>query len=225
MKVLIVEDELTMANYLVGLLNELFPSFKILPIVNTVEQIPHILSENHIDILFLDIHVGRNNSIDFLRHINLPERLNIIITSAHDNYALEAFDLFPFHYLLKPIDEDDLQNVVNKLLNKLEQQRPNKSIRVKTRAGWQLINQEEIYYCKAEGAYTYIHLDNKSYTSSRNLKYFEEELPSFFRTHHSYLVNTNHVKSIQDAKHCILTNGIAVPVSSRKRSGLNKLFK
>jgi len=92
-----------------------------------------------------------------------------------------------------------------------------------------IINVDQILYCKSDNNYTWFHLKNEEKVlSSKTLKTYEEMLPSnvFFRSHQSYLVNLLHLQTFDKKSNCIiLTNGVQLPVSLRKKTELNRILK
>ena len=224
MKALIVEDELSMAQYLENSLNRLYPQITIVKVLNKLDALAHYLQTEPIDILFLDIQVQDKNSIDFLTEHDLFQNIHIVITSAHASYALKAYNIHPFHYLLKPIDLDELQEIVDKLILKINSNQTPTVVKIRTKMGWQLISSDEILYCQANGAYTHIQVEKENFISSKNLKYFEEKLSTLIRVHHSYLVNPKFITNLEELKWCVLMNGEKIPISSRKKNVLKAFF-
>jgi len=86
-----------------------------------------------------------------------------------------------------------------------------------------VIEQEDILYCKADGRYTHIYTSNdKSILTSRLLKEIEEALSkrNFFRIHHSYLINLNHITGIRNHNKLVLDDSIEVPIAKRRNKSL-----
>jgi two-component system LytT family response regulator len=96
----------------------------------------------------------------------------------------------------------------------------NKKILFPSNNGYNIVKINNIMYCQAEINYSTAYTtDNKSYTISNSLKYLEEMLPEsiFFRTHKSYLVNLNYIKSFDKKKGVvILENNKAIDVATRR---------
>ena len=130
---------------------------------------------------------------------------------AYDSYALEALNEHAAFYLMKPISIDLLIEAVayvteikkkenaleNTVLHTKLSKIPGK-ISVPQQDGFQVLNVEEILYCKADDNYTEIYLSNKKIVASKTLKHFEDALNaySFVRIHKSYLVNSNEIVNI-----------------------------
>jgi DNA-binding LytR/AlgR family response regulator len=148
----------------------------------------------------------------------------IVFVTAYDKYAIEAFKYAAFHYLLKPIDKEDLSQTIERLEKKLETEsfaekvknliqylEPNTRIKLNTRVGYILIDPEEIIYCMADGSYTEIYLKNNTkHISTFHLGKISGLLPEtlFFRISRSIIINLSCLKEInRKKKTCILIYG------------------
>lgn len=113
MRIAIVEDEKAAADNLKYLLFEIDSNLVIDKVLDTVASAVEYFSEKpDIELAFFDIHLADGNSFDVFNQveINIP----IIFTTAYDEYAIKAFKVNSIHYLLKPIDEDELSEAINK---------------------------------------------------------------------------------------------------------------
>lgn len=113
MKVLIIEDENSVAQNLCDILREIDPSITVLAILESVKEAVTWLNEHpKPDLGFFDIRLADGDSFEIFEQteINFP----IIFTSAYDEYALKAFKVNSVDYLVKPIVHDDLVNALDK---------------------------------------------------------------------------------------------------------------
>jgi two-component system LytT family response regulator len=191
------------------------------------------------DIVLLDVEMNDGTGFDLLKQISNP-LFQLIFTTAHNQYAIQAIKWSAIDYLLKPIDPVELntslqkakQNISSQTLQKqlavlMQQfsikQEPEKQIVIKDIDKTYFIKTNDILYCEAEGSYTKFYLDNSEpIFVSRNLRYYEEllEPAGFFRTHHSCLVNPAKIKIYDRKTDCgtlVLEGGHTVPVSQRKK--------
>ena len=168
---------------------------------------------------------------------------DIIFTTSYDQYALKAIRFSAIDYLLKPIDREELQKAVQKviqrsqrtiaqqveiLMQKLHQ--PSKSISkiaLPTMEGLQMIPVDSIISCESDSNYTILLLKNKKkIIVSSTLKEIEEVLEdhSFARVHRSYLVNLNEVEKYVKGEggYLIMSDGSAIDVSRNKKEQLLK---
>jgi two-component system LytT family response regulator len=190
------------------------------------------------DILFLDIELDDGIAFDILREIKDLD-FQLIFTTAHNHYAVKAFEYSALDYLLKPISPSLLDNALSKAkqninkinlknqiqimmdsLNKNHSQ--DQKIALKDINGIKITKIKDILYCEANGPYTTFFIENeKEVTVSKNLKEYEELLGgfNFVRCHHSYLVNLAKVKLIDKADGLIihLENNAQIPISFRKK--------
>lgn len=111
-KVLIIEDELPAREHLARLLKAIQPNLEILDQLDSVQAAIAWLGQYRADLIFLDIHLSDGNSFTIFEKmvIHTP----IIFTTAYDEYAIKAFKVNSIDYLLKPIDEDDLRQSLDK---------------------------------------------------------------------------------------------------------------
>jgi two-component system LytT family response regulator len=198
------------------------------------------------DVLFLDIDMPYINGFDLLEMV--PDAgFDVIFTTAFDQYAIQAFRISAADYLLKPIDPDALRSAVDKvqklrakgadnrplqfLVQQLKDLENNavRRIALPTFDGLEFIHLDDILYCKSDGAYSHVHFTNGgTLCISKALRYLEDVLSPFhfFRVHHSFIVNLNHVRkySKADGGLLILSNGDKVRVSRAKKDEFLDLF-
>jgi two-component SAPR family response regulator len=111
-KCLVVEDEPLAAELLEDYVRQI-PFLELTATAGDAIQAIDILQRQPIDLIFLDIHLPRIKGIDFIKTLDKP--LNIIITSAYQEYALQGFELNVADYLLKPIQFDRFLKAVNRV--------------------------------------------------------------------------------------------------------------
>lgn len=113
MKVLIVEDEPSVAQNLCDLLEEVEPSIEILAILESVEEsLEWIKNHASPDLGFFDIRLADGNSFQIFERIFVP--FPVIFTTAYDEFALKAFKVNSVDYLLKPIDKREIRAAIDK---------------------------------------------------------------------------------------------------------------
>ena len=108
MKVVIVEDELAASENLAYMLKNLQDKLEVLAVLDSVKTAIDYFSKNQeADLVFMDIHLADGLSFEIFDAVKIDAP--IIFTTAYDQYALKAFKLNSIDYLLKPIDEDELE--------------------------------------------------------------------------------------------------------------------
>ncbi len=117
MKVLIIEDEQPAAQQLKKLLYKTDPSVSVIEILDSVESsVAWLKTFPSPDAVFMDIQIADGLSFDIFNHVNVSSP--VVFTTAFDQYAIKAFKVNAVDYLLKPIDEDELAEVLDKLKKK-----------------------------------------------------------------------------------------------------------
>jgi two-component system LytT family response regulator len=187
------------------------------------------------DVIFLDIDMPVMNGFDFIQALGTPVPSHIIFVSAYSEFAIRAFKVSALDYLLKPIDPTELKAAVQKIAVKntatIDQnillknfidnyisESPKCKIALPVNDGYSLVDPAHIIYCKADGAYTEIVMNNdKNLLISKTLGRTQELMPPeyFERIHQSYLVNLNHIKRFRKGASsvAVMTNNDIVKVS------------
>ncbi|MBL7814417.1 MAG: response regulator transcription factor [Saprospiraceae bacterium] len=118
MKVLIIEDEQPAALQLKKMLTQADPSVSIIEVIDSVEAAVKWLKVFPTpDAIFMDIQIADGLSFDIFNHVNVVSP--VVFTTAFDQYAVKAFKVNAIDYLLKPIDEDELTETLDKLRKKI----------------------------------------------------------------------------------------------------------
>lgn len=238
-KTLIVDDEFNAREFLEKMLHSYFPNkFLIVGKAESVDEALTLVENYQPELVFLDIQMPKKSGFDFIKELKTIN-FDIIFTTAHSEYAINAIKVSALDYILKPINYIDLLDAIKKFekkknvsdeKDKLQVLIENmdtgnseyKKIAFPTEYGLELIKINSILYCEASSNYCIIHcLNGKKITLSKTLKYVEELLPPevFFRIHKSYLVNLNFVNKYfkgNDSK-VELTNKTTLSVSMRKK--------
>lgn len=237
-KTIIIEDEPAAQKELASLLNTQ-EDIRIIATAATFEQSISLLRTEKADLVFMDISLYDCSAFDILNQLEtLPE--HIIFVTAFDQYAIKAIKFGALDYLLKPIDEKELQDTLQRyrnlkktnisaeqlaLSNSTLQSELPKKIALSSLGEFDIVPFTDIKYCQGDGPYTHFFLTNeKKKTTSKPLKYYESLLPEFqfIRTHQSYLINRIYIKSIQYSSIIVLTTGEEIPISLRRKSEVLK---
>ncbi|WP_420602197.1 LytR/AlgR family response regulator transcription factor [Flagellimonas sp.] len=216
MDVIIIEDEKPAARRLNRLLSEL--NVEVSTMLHSVEEsIEWFQNNQHPDLIFLDIQLSDGLSFEIFDTVEVKSA--IIFTTAYDEYALQAFKLNSIDYLLKPIDDEELESAVKKyqdfkpenqkisvdfndikklLSNPLEREYK-KRFTVKVGQHLKIINADDVecFYSENKGTYAAT-LDGRNYLLDTTLEQLEEELSPkvFFRVSRKFYVNIKHINDI-----------------------------
>ena len=199
-----------------------------------------LIEELKPDLVFLDIEMPGMTGIDLVRSFSNP-LFRVVFVTAHDDYAVEAFQLSAVNYLLKPVGPESVVKTIEKIkdeirknqsmteplhrleaiLNQHAKENENK-IGIAMSDKILFVNIAEIIYCEASSSYTNVYLKgDKKLVASKPLGDFEILLLNhrFFRIHHSYLINLNRIKEFQrhDGGYVVMENNEQLEVSRRKR--------
>ncbi len=216
MNVLIIEDEKPAARRLSRLLSAL--GVNVSTMLHSVEEAVLWFQNNtHPDLIFLDIQLSDGLSFEIFDLVDVKSA--IIFTTAYDEYALQAFKLNSIDYLLKPIDDEELEIAVRKyqnlktkgnqinldfedikklLVNPLEREYK-KRFTIRLGQHLKIINADDIecFYSENKGTYAATS-EGRNYLLDTTLENLENELSPqiFFRVSRKYYVNVNHIKDI-----------------------------
>lgn len=241
LKAIIVEDEANSREILRNYLGKYCKNVLLKGEAATIQEGLELIKNEQPDVIFLDVEMPFGNAFDLLDQI--PERtFETIFVTAYNQYAMDALNSHAAYYLMKPINIDELVKAVGYVVNikeregalegKVLQSKLKKTegkITLPQQDGFQVLDVNDIYFCKADDNYTEIYLEEKRIVISKTLKYFEDALKefSFARIHKSYLVNVNEVQKYKKGKggSVVLSNGKELSVSASKKADLLSYFK
>lgn len=216
MKTIIIEDEKPAARLLQRKLEKLNVGVDVM--LHSVQESVNWFSNNeHPDLIFLDIQLSDGLSFEIFEKVSVKSA--IIFTTAYDEYALKAFKLNSIDYLLKPIDEDDLEAAVLKYRARIPENKPlqldfeqirnmlsnpfekthKRRFTVKIGQHLKVIQAEEIECLYSENKGTYIHTkDNRDYLIDATLEILERELDpdEFFRVSRRFIIPLKAIREI-----------------------------
>jgi DNA-binding LytR/AlgR family response regulator len=152
------------------------------------------------DVLFVDVEMPGLSGLDLARLTrDRPIPPAVVFVTGHAAYAVDAFAVEAFDYLLKPVEPDRLARVVERLAARQTSPRRARKIPVVGGGAVELVDEDEIHYIRAEGDYSRVHTFDRVYLSTASLRELEEVLPAdrFLRIHRSFLVNLAKVASVR----------------------------
>ncbi|WP_298142499.1 LytTR family DNA-binding domain-containing protein [Flavobacterium sp.] len=112
MKVVIIEDEKLAADKLIEMLHHEDNTIQVAAVIDNVVDAVQWLAQNNVDLIFLDIHLGDDSSFRIFDKVNITTQ--IVVTTAYNQYAIQAFKLNSIDYLLKPFSQEELNFALNK---------------------------------------------------------------------------------------------------------------
>ena len=220
MKTIIIEDEKPAARLLQRKLEKL--NVRVEVMLHSVQEAIDWFSNNeHPDLIFLDIQLSDGLSFEIFEKVEIKSA--VILTTAYDEYALRAFKLNSIDYLLKPIDEVELEvsilkfaahfqkskeqiftsqidfEKIKKMFQNSLEQEFKKRFTVKIGQHLKVISTDEIECFFSENKGTYIHtFDNRNYLIESTLEVLEQELDTkdFYRISRKFIIPMKAIKEI-----------------------------
>ena len=246
MKVIIVDDEILVAQNLEMLLKRYCPDVVIEGVVHSAKDAEELIRDKRPDVIFLDVEMPNGNGFDLLKRFD-QVNFGVIFVTAFDHYAIKAIKYSAIDYLLKPIDINELTAAVQKaelqiknksvnqglnlLLNNLAQPVSRlQKLTLPTMDGMMFVNIDEILYCKSDGNYTLFYLANgQTPMATRQIGTYEDMLPEplFCRIHRQYIVNVNKVSKYIKGRggYVVMSDGKIIDVSVRKKEDFLNAYK
>ena len=163
------------------------------------------LAENvRYDVVFLDVEMPGMTGLDAARLVlDRNETPAVVFVTAHERYAVDAFAVEAFDYLVKPIDPERLARVVERLTQARRREAPPvEKIPVVSAGGAKtLLDYDAVHWIEADGDYSRVHTYDRAYLATASLRELEQTLPSarFARIHRSHLVNLGKVAAVRRA--------------------------
>lgn len=254
LRALVIDDEDLARKNLTMLLEEYCEDIEVVGEAGNIQDARLRIEELNPDVVFLDIRMpSGSEGFDLLESIDKRDFLVVFVTAFKD-YALRAFNANAVHYVLKPVDIEDLQQAVEKvkearsafkenpenydtyfesirnLSQSIDTQGYGHKVAISHTKGIKLIDIEEIMFLEASGNCTMIHFtDGKRYLDTRTLKVYEGILnPAiFYRVHKSHIINLNYLKEYinEDGHFAVMNNGKLIPVARNRVSSFVKTIK
>ena len=245
MNAILIDDELNALKSLAWEIETFCTDIKVVGQFSDPFDALKYLEKNTIDIVFLDIEMPGLNGFQFI-DLCPQKSIKIIITTAYDQYAIQAIKKRAFDYLLKPIDSDDLKDCIDKIKFEIDQEKSQIDIEKilfdftsKTNPNYQRLSfnsdsklffydADDILYAKSEGNNSFIYFDKtKKKLINHNLKAVEEKLLNypFARVHNSFIINLNKlIEFNKSEQYVVLHHDVIIAVSRQKKDELlNKL--
>lgn len=220
MKALVIDDEELARKRVLHLLKQV-PEIEVLAECSNGKTAIIAINDLKPDLIFLDINMKDMNGFEVLQKINISPKPIVIFVTAYDNYALQAFDVEAFDFLLKPFKDERFFRTIDKVLkiskteaesnfekriielfnlykNKSRKEDALFKMPVKQGNKTVLLDHSSIMYITASGYYAEIFADGKKYLLRESLNNLCEGLDAntFVRIHRSSIVNLRHVKEI-----------------------------
>jgi len=241
-KAVLVDDEKHSLATLAWKLEKFCPEVEITGQFSDPHEALQFLQATPPDLVFLDIEMPRLNGFEVLEEFEGQIPFEVIFITAYDEFGIRAVKVNALDYLLKPVQNQELKEAIEKFKRKNSQQLavlfsskkeepatvPDR-IALATKESIEFVSPDEIVLCTSDSNYTMIHLtEGRKKLVSRTLKDVEEWLLPyhFFRAHHSHLVNLKHIKEYMraDGGYLVMSNKMTLPVARNRKDELMKMM-
>ena len=245
-KAVIIDDEKDSIDTLKWKLENYCPDVSVISSFERPADGVSYLKKNPIDLLFLDIEMPMLTGFDVLEELGRDISFDIIFITAYDNFGIQAVKFSALDYLLKPVQNKELKEAIDKHLKKTQQKIPSEQIdlllnnvqaerkgkrgriALASKESIEFVDPNDIVVCEANSNYTNIYLvEGRKRVISKTLKEFEEMLVQFdfFRPHNSHLINLGRVKEFirGDGGYLVMENKMKIPVSKNRKEELMQL--
>lgn len=193
---IIIEDERPAYEELKRMVSQMRPEYRLAGWADSIEQAWMLMSSGNVDLIFMDIHLADGLAFDLFAGMECE--IPVVFTTAYDRYALDAFRAGGIDYLLKPIEEDELETSLRRFEKGLVKRIDGndvllrKRFKVKVGDGYRHVPVEEVAFFHAEDKCTFVTLLNsRTYIVESALDAIESQLDRFrfFRISRSHIVN------------------------------------
>lgn len=216
MKILLLEDELLAAKRLEKMLSHSLPKAQVVSVCDTIDQAIRWIESNEApDLAFFDIQLGDGLSFELFNQINIE--FPVVFTTAYDQYAIKAFQVNGLDYLLKPVEEEELERAINKyrdghqkLDNQLKDvllqmnaqlisQKYKSRFLIKIGEHLKMVNVNEIAFVYSLDKSNFIRTqEGRTYSIDQSLDQMELQLnpKQFYRASRKYIVSLNNIEDM-----------------------------
>ncbi len=209
-RTIIVDDEPLALDVLETYIEQV-PELELIARCTNALEANKVLTEQQVDLMFLDIQMPQLTGIDFLKSLIRPPL--VVFTTAYPNYALEGFELDALDYLLKPISMERFLKTVNRASEMLKLRHAEDNLRPHADMGLEAhddfifvkadkklvrVNYDDVLYIEGLKDYVIIRMDKRRIITLQTMKSLEDKLPKhrFKRIHRSYIVNLDKIQAI-----------------------------
>jgi two-component system LytT family response regulator len=236
---LIVEDDPFFSELLTDMLSLHFPYIQAGFVACSLQEARGYLSKNRIDLLFLDIELPDGKGFELLSSMD-EVNFEVIVTTSHSSYAIDAVRHSALDYLLKPVPLPEMEAAIAKFLRKFQPARQNiqdtlhakpvfRKLPLHTSDGFVFVNIDEIIHAEADRSYSLFSLkDDSRILVSKPLGEFEDRLEkhAFFRVHKSHIINLHEISKYVrgEGGHVVMTNQSVVPVSRTRKDDFLRII-
>lgn len=223
MKILVCDDNKVICNDISKYIESNF-DYNV-SVANDKNSIYHYLNEDKLDLLIIDIVLGKINGIDIAKEFTkqFPNLNVIFITGYGDTYYKDIYkDINPCGFLEKPIQ----YNILNFFIKQIEDNfnARNSKLKINYNYNSYIIPYRDIIYIQSDKRLSVIHTTAEKFKTYKKLSDMLEELPdTFIRCHQSFIVNRDYVRNVE-GNQFLLSSGNVIPISKKYSKNVKDLF-
>lgn len=238
-KAVIIEDDEFSQLVLQDLLELHFREIDVIGVYDSIAESLKHLNTTQVDLVFLDMELKDGKGFDLLEQLN-EITFEVIITTMHDTFMLDAIKHSAIDYIMKPVTRSAMNEALDRFKKRLNRTQPSQKAQaiqgvlpsrmvIPNQAGLILLEINDIVRLESDGAYSKIFLqDGESHLTSKNLGHYETQLSShgFFRVHHGHLINLSKVKNYVRGigGQVVMADGSNVDVSKRRKDAFLQIL-
>ena len=223
-EIAVCDDEAVIREQLEQFLKRYVPDCRI-EVYTAGEEL--LAADRSFDLVFLDIQMQGLNGMETARALRAGnEDMILIFVTGLKEYVFEAFDVSAYHYLLKPLEEEKLGEVLERALGEVKKRKTQekKQLLIRTRNRSVNLDQNAILYLESRGKKVEIHIPGETVEVYASISKLEEQLEgSFYRCHRGYLVNMAYIAEYRTDR-IRLNNGEEVYLAKEKYQSFVKTY-
>lgn len=243
-KALVIDDENRTRDLIAKMINSLDLDIEAIAEGENVKSAIDAIKKHNPDIVFLDIQMPDGTGFDVLKAIP-NKNFEVVFVTAHEEFAIKAIKFSALDYILKPVDTEELKQVVELALAKMNDKKDDRQFEalqnnmspqqkrrlvLKTQESVHVVDLDQIIRLESDRNYTSFYLvDGKVILVSKTLKEFDDLLSSynFIRVQQSHLINLDYVDRYNKGNggFVVMKNGSEVPLSPAKREIFFKILE
>ncbi len=236
----IIDDDETCLQNLKSLLDNHFSYVKVKGVANSIDSGLLLIQKDKPDLVFLDINFSEGSGFDLLSRIDTLD-FEVIFTTEHSHYALQAIEIAALYYIVKPVNVENLTKALDRytlqrnqhsLQTRLQIYEHNqvgarKKMMLPTRAASEVAEINNIVHCSSDNGYTiFFFSDGSKMMVCKSIGHYEEVLGTFgfIRIHNRHLINLSFVKQIKTGRggNVVLADGTVIPISESGKSKIEE---
>lgn len=208
-KTIVVDDEPSAVKVLKLMIGQHCPELQVIATSDNISDAYQQITMLNPDLLFLDINMPNGNGLELLERVQHLS-ISTVLTTAYQQFAIEALRLSALDYLLKPIGKEELRAAVDRYNSKSDNNsktvgsfnNENPRIAIKTVEGLTILNLKDIQFIQSFKNYSIFHSGAEEIVSSKSLGEYETLLEDlgFIRIHRSSIVQVSQIKELRRGK-------------------------